>query len=654
MEDSEQPQNTKPDLSLKNFRFLIPYLYPYRWRYLWGFVCLIAVDSAQILIPQFTARAINLVTAGEGEGVRSRILFLCLGMVAAMAVISTGRFLWRYFIHGASRRIETELRGNLFSHLLSLSYDFYQRSKIGDLMARSTNDINGIREAIGWGLVMLVDGTVMVLGILVVIFIQDAKTAAFALIPLPPITLLILLFGNAVGARFRRAQETYSRMSETVQEAFSGVRVIKSFVKEWWFGKKFAAANDDYRDSNMELVKIYGIFFPLITFLSGLTSLIVILVGGMRVVEGSLSPGALVALFSYFQMLIWPLMGAGFMVNVIQRGASSLGRVKEILDTRPSIESPREFPREFPVHPQRNLQKTGSVFTPSLRQNSAGEEAPLSAPPLLEIRNLTLAYSPEGGRNVLSAVNLRLEEGEMLGILGRTGSGKSSFIKALPRMIDPPPGMVFLKGRDVRDWDLEELRACFALAPQDSFLFSDSIKNNIGYGLDAQGEEADFARAAGFAALNRDLEAFSSGWDTLIGERGLSLSGGQKQRVAIARAFITAPEILILDDALSAVDTETEQRILSALNAEREKCKRQGRALTVIIVSHRVSTLSRADKVAVFENGSLSEYGSPKELQDSGGFFSRTAALQHLGDSAGPAGTAEASPRSERHGSKNG
>ncbi|MDR1047097.1 MAG: ABC transporter ATP-binding protein/permease [Treponema sp.] len=644
MKDSEQPQNTKPDLSLKNFRFLIPYLYPYRWRYLWGFVCLIVVDSAQILIPQFTARAINLVAAREGEGALwSHILFLCLGMVAAMAVISTGRFLWRYFIHGASRRIETELRGNLFRHLLSLSYDFYQKSKIGDLMARSTNDINGIREAIGWGLVMLVDGTVMVLGILVVIFIQDAKTAAFALIPLPPITLLILLFGNAVGARFRRAQETYSHMSETVQETFSGVRVIKSFVKEWWFGKKFTAANDDYRDANMELVKIYGIFFPLITFLSGLTSLIVILVGGMRVVEGSLSPGALVALFSYFQMLVWPLMGAGFMVNVIQRGASSLGRVKEILDTRPSIESP-----------QRNFQKTGSVFTPPVRQNSAGEETRLSAPPLLEIRNLTLAYTREGGKNVLSGVNLRLEEGEMLGILGRTGSGKSSFIKVLPRMIDPPPGMVFLKGLDVRDWDLGELRACFALAPQDSFLFSDSIKNNIGYGLDGQGEEADFARAAGFAALNRDLEAFSLGWDTLIGERGLSLSGGQKQRVAIARALITSPEILILDDALSAVDTETEQRVLSALNAEREECKRQGRALTVIIVSHRVSTLSRADKVAVFENGSLSEYGSPRELQDSGGFFSRTAALQRLGDSAGPAGAGEASSRGERHGSANG
>jgi ATP-binding cassette subfamily B protein len=329
-------------------------------------------------------------------------------------------------------------------------------------------------------------------------------------------------------------------------------------------------------------------------------------------------------------------MGAGFMVNIIQRGASSLGRVKEILDTRPSIESPR--------HPQRSLQKAGALFTP---------------PPLLEIRNLTMAYSREGGKNVLSAVNLRLEEGEMLGILGRTGSGKSSFIKALPRMIDPPPGMVFLKGIDVRDWELGELRACFALAPQDSFLFSDSIKNNIGYGCGGQGEEADFARAAGFAALDRDLEAFSSGWDTLIGERGLSLSGGQKQRVAIARAFITAPEILILDDALSAVDAETEQRILSALNVEREERKRQGRALTVIIVSHRVSTLSRADKVAVFENGSLSEYGSPKELQDSGGFFSRTAALQRLsssssGDSAGPAGTGGRSPRGERQGNNHG
>jgi ATP-binding cassette subfamily B protein len=401
-----------------------------------------------------------------------------------------------------------------------------------------------------------------------------------------------------VGKRFLRAQETYSTMSDTVQETFAGIRVVKSFVKEWWFIKKFAAANDDYRGANMALVKLFGAFFPFISFLSGITTLILLLVGGSRVVEGILSPGTLVALFSYLQMLIWPLVGAGFVVNMLERGAVSLARVNEVLETRPSIQSPAS-PRRSPV-----------------------PEAPA-----LELRDLWFRY-PGSGEPVLEGLNLRIARGTMVGILGRTGSGKSTLVKTLVRLVDPPPGTVFVGGVDVREWDLEELRRLFGAAPQDSYLFSDSLKNNILYGLENAGEER-LRRAAEVSALDRDLAAFSLGWDTLIGERGLTLSGGQKQRVALSRALIGQAELLILDDSFSAVDAETEGRILRQLPGER-----QGK--TTLIISHRVSTLGYADLVVVLEKGRITEMGSPRELARGNGFYARMAALQQLGESGGP------------------
>ncbi|MFP3091033.1 ABC transporter ATP-binding protein/permease [Treponema sp. TIM-1] len=587
--------------SLKEFKTLFPYLKQYRLRYFWGFVCLVITDAAQMVIPQFIRAAVDLISSGHFNWYV--ILALGGGMVAVMAVLSGGRFLWRYFIHGSSRRIEAELRERLFSHLMTLSYDFYQKNKIGDLMARATNDLNAVRQAISMGLVAFVDGTMMAMAILVIVFVQDAVTALPAVIPLPFITALILLFGNAVGKRFQRAQETYSNMSDTAQETFAGIRVIKSFVKEWWFIKKFADTNDDYREANMALVKIFGIFFPLISFLSGLTTLIVLLVGGRRVVEGIMSPGDLVALFTYLQMLIWPLIGAGFMVNMIQRGAVSLGRVNEVLRTIPTIRSPE---------------------TPGMA--SSGEKA-------VELRHLSFSYID--GVTVLDDLSLTIPRGTVVGILGRTGSGKSTLIKTLTRMVDPPAGSVFVYGLDVRDWDLNELRSLFGVTPQDSYLFSDSIKHNIRYGLEKRpagpGDAgALLEKAAALSAIDRDLEAFHQGWDTVIGERGLTLSGGQKQRVAISRAVIGTPEILILDDSLSAVDAETEKRVLTGLLEER-------RGLTTLIVSHRVSALGYADQVLVLEKGRISEYGSPRELALRGGFYARMAALQQLAAGGRPA-----------------
>ena len=581
--------------TIKEFKSLFPYLARYKYRYIFGIAFLIVVDAAQIAIPQFLREAIDLISSGYFEW--KRIIVLAVWMIGIMALVSAGRFLWRYFINGSSRRIEAEMRENLYDHLQKLSWDFYQKNKIGDLMARSINDLHAVRMSIGMGVVALFDFVFMATAILIIIFFQDAKSALVSIIPLPLVTVLILLFGSMVGKKFRAAQEAYSKMSERTQETFAGISVIKSFVKEWWFIKKFADSNDDYRKANMELVRLFGFFFPFVSFLSGLTILIMLGVGGVRVINGFMTPGSLVAMFRYLSMLIWPLMGAGFMVNIIQRGAVSLGRINEIMNTEPSIKDLDNISHGE----HRGHEEKSSV---------------------IEIAGLEFSYGDD--KKVLEGINLNIKQGEWLGIMGKTGSGKSTFIKTLMRMVDTPRGQVRVFGRDVHDIPLKELRKIFAVCPQDTYLFSDTIANNITYGLDDDSSSlTNLNNVIELSSLTKDLEIFQNGKDTLVGERGLTLSGGQKQRTAIARAAIMDSEILIIDDSLSAVDNETEQRILEALRKERE-----GR--TTIIISHRVSTLKYADNVLVLEKGKTLEYGSPSMLVSDGGFYSRMAAFQRL------------------------
>ena len=565
------------------------YLKRYRWHYTLGLFCLVLVDGAQLLIPQLVKRAIDLVSGGVFN--LEDVLKIALAMVGIAAVISAGRFLWRFFIHGASRRIETEMRDKLFGHLLELSGGFYEKNKTGDLMARATNDMGAIRQATGMGFVSFVDGVFMSLAILAIMIAENPRTALLTIAPLPVITILIIFFGSMVGKRFERVQAIYSKLSDIAQETMAGIRVVKAFVREDGFAADFGESNDEYRDASMTLVKIFGFFFPLISFLSGLTTLILLLVGGNAVIQNRMSAGDIVAMLSYLQMLVWPMMGAGFTVNTLQRGAASLKRVNEIMKSVPEIVS---LPACVPGSPSGDL-----VF-----------------------KHLSFTY--EGAtKPALEDLSLSLPKGATLGILGRVGSGKSTLLRILPRLIEAPPGTVFLGGRDIRDYELPSLRAAFGFVPQDSFLFSDTIEANVRYGAPDLTSER-FAAVTDISTISRDIAEFPLGWDTIVGEKGLTLSGGQKQRVAISRALAVDPEILVFDDALSAVDAETEDKVLASLIAERK-----GR--TNIIVSHRVSTLRHADLIAVLEDGRLAQLGTHAELlADAKGFYAEIARMQEL------------------------
>jgi len=583
---------------LKEFKTLLPYLKRHRGSYSLGLLCLVAVDAAQLLLPQFLRRAVDSISAG---GPMRTIAAIGLSMVATAAAIAAGRFLWRYFIHGSSRRIETALRDRLFSRLMTLPPAYFHGNAAGDIMARATNDMQAIRMATGMAFVAFFDGAFMSVAILAVMLAQNPSTALMTIAPLPLITVLILMFGSMVGKRFKRAQELYSEMSSVAQETMQGIRVVQSFVKEDEFARRFSEANDGYRRASMTLVMIHGFFFPLISFLAGLTTLLLVVVGGAAVIENRMSPGSLAAMLSYLEMLIWPMVGAGFTVNMLQRGAASLKRVNEVIETEPE---PRFAPGAEPVE----------------------------AVPAGEVRFVDLCVSYPGAlAPALEGVSLTLPAGMTLGVLGKVGSGKSTLVKTLSRIVEPPRGSVTIGGVDVGSYPLEALRSALGFVPQDSFLFSDTIRANVMFS-DPDLPAGRFERAVAISALDRDLRLFSDGWETVVGERGLTLSGGQKQRVAIARALARDPGILVLDDALSAVDAETEESIVSVLIAER-------RGKTTIIVSNRVSTLRRADIVAVLDAGRLAQLGSPDELAAVDGFYAEIAALQAL--SASPVDAAE-------------
>ncbi|OQX29299.1 MAG: hypothetical protein B0D92_04445 [Spirochaeta sp. LUC14_002_19_P3] len=575
--------NKKTSL-LKEFRTLKPYLRHYRWAYLIGFAFLIITDAGQIVIPRIVGAVVDGIAAGNAEN----ILRWLLSIILLAIFVALGRYGWRIFIIGSARRIESELRSRMYEKFLTLSQSFYMNHKTGDSMARVTNDLDSVRMAVGMGTIALIDGVFMTLVIIGTLFFSYGVLGLVVVVPLPLLTVFALFFGRLIGPLFMKVQERYSGISEYLQETLTGIRVIKSFVMEKKVHGDFAKVNDAYAQANMNLVRFWGMLFPAMGFLAGLGVLFLLYFGGTEVLNGHLSAGDFIAMLSYLGMLIWPAMGAGWVVNMMQRGAASMKRINDILDTQADI-----------------IDLPGAVSLPF----KGG----------LECRSVSYRY---GDAVVLADVNFSVPEGDSLGILGRTGSGKTTLVKLITRIIDPPEASIFIGGSDIRSHTRSALRRSLGVVPQDVFLFSETIRANIVYAR-PQADSHEVNAAVKIAGLEADLPFFPKGLDTIVGEKGVTLSGGQKQRIAIARAIITAPEILILDDALSAVDADTEERILKGLFEFRG-------GGTTVMISHRVSALARCDNCLTLEDGRVTTHGTHEELIAAEGFYREIFNLQKL------------------------
>lgn len=576
---------------MREFLTLRDFFARHKWRYLAGIACLLTVDLLQVFTPQILKAAAD---AFEGGVITRALLLRYVVALLLLAVgIAVGRFGWRFFIIGASRLLEMELRNRFFTHLEKLSANFFNRRTAGDLMAHATNDIGAVRMATGPGIVTAVDSVFLTIsGIATMVYTIDLKLTLLALVPMPILIIAIIHFGREINRRFRRVQESFANITATAEENLNGMRVVKAFVQEEAEIEKFARQNEEYIRRNLFLVRVWGLFDPLMQWLSGLSLVIVIGYGGYLTLLGRISLGDFVAFTSYLGLITGPIMGFGWVINNLQRGIASMARINDILHEVPDIQ---DAPHARPL--------------PEVR----GE---------IEFRELTFRYQPDLPV-VLSNITFRLPAGRTLGILGRTGSGKSTLVNLLLRIYDPPAGTIFIDGRDIREIPLADLREIIGYVPQENFLFSATLAENIAFARDTWTEE-EVRRAAEIAALTEDVNGFRDGFQTVVGERGVTLSGGQKQRAAIARAILKNPRILILDDCLSAVDTRTEEMILHRL--EQVLAGRTG-----IVISHRVSTLERAaDFIIVLDQGRIIEAGTHNELLRRRGQYWQTYQRQLL------------------------
>jgi ATP-binding cassette, subfamily B, multidrug efflux pump len=560
-----------------NLRPLLPYVKKYRAGFLVGAVCVLLNNGTYILFPQVIQRAVD----GLNHGIDwHKLLLYSLLLVAVVLIKGVFQFLTRWIIIGISRDIEFDLRNDLFRHLESLSYSFYQRTRTGDIMAKATNDLNAVRMLLGPAIMYTANTIVFTLGALAFMLKISPRLTLYAFLPLPAISIVIQYFGRRIHERFERIQAMFSDISARAQENFSGARVVRAYVQEEAEIAAFEEANQEYIRRSLKLVRLMGMLWPTLETTLGLAVVLVLWLGGREVLLGRITVGKFVAFNTYMVQLTWPIIALGWVINIFQRGTASMGRINELLVEKPEI-----------------------IDTPTL-------DAPQQIVGDIEFRHLSYSYN---GTPVLHDINLRIPAGSSLAIVGPTGSGKTTLVNLIPRVYDAERGSVLIDGLAIQDYPVETLRRNIGFVPQETFLFSDTIRENIAFGTDHVTDE-EIKNAAQGANIAADIEGFPEQYRTIVGERGLTLSGGQKQRTAIARAIIRDPRILILDDALSSVDTHTEDKILNHL---REVM--QGR--TTIFISHRVSTVRNADQIAVLHGGRLVELGTHDELIAHNGYY---------------------------------
>ena len=577
---------------------LIPYLMKYKWHYLAGIVLLLVVDLANLYVPRYMGDIIDGLT--EGAFGMEGVIPLLWKILAAGAAMMVGRFGWRYFIFGAARGIEYRLRDDMFSHLETLSARYFNSHKTGDLMAHFTNDLQAVRMAVGPAVVTVFDAVVMTVMVLfqMVVYV-DLQLTVLAFVPLTLVAVGCYFYGIEAKKRQTRRQEAFSSLSDKVQESLSGVRVLKAFVQEEEDFKAFARASENVKEKNLAVVKLRAVFGPSLDAVTGISLLLTLIFGGKMVLAGTISVGQFVAFTTYISMLVWPMIACGDCINMFSQASAAFQRISCIFREEPDIVDREGIPE--------------------------GEDVKIRGE--LTLKDLTFTYS-DGEEPVLQSVNLHVKAGEMLGILGRTGSGKSSLADLLLRVYDCQEGSLLVDGRPITEFPLAVLHRDMAYVPQDNFLFSDTLEENIAFGLEeriSQNPELRqrIRRAASAACIHDNIMDFPEAYGTVVGERGVTLSGGQKQRSSIARALLMDASVLILDDSLSAVDTDTEEKILENLMELR-------RGRTTIVIAHRISTLQKADHVAVLTEGKLTEYGTHEELLEKNGFYAHIYEKQQL------------------------
>ena len=567
---------------MKFLKSVSRYMKPYWDKYIIGILWLVVIDTTVIYVPQIMRNFAN--DYQNGMLTKDRLATYALLTLGAAVLMSIGRYFWRVCLFGSARRIEYDIRRELFEHWLKMDRDFYNHNKVGDLMAYATNDINAIRNFTGQGIMMSVDSSFMLVFTLVMMVrTSGLKLTVLTLIPVPFSAALIISYGGMFFKIFKDRQVAYAKLSDTTTEAFSGIQVIKAFVEEDHANDRFEEANQNYYQKNVNVIKKTTFLFPLMVLMAGLSYMLVIYLGARYVINGTISLGDFIAHYSYVGIIMWPARSLGMIINMIQQGSVGMERIKSMLKVEPKIKEP-----ENPI---------------ALPMDSAS----------VEFKNVSFKY-PSSNRYALRNVSFKLEDGKSLALVGKTGSSKSTILKLIFREYLPDEGEILIDGVNVADLDLSMLTEKAGYVPQDNFLFSESIAENIAFAFDEKIDQKYIEDAAKMSGVYNDVTSFKKGFDTILGERGVTLSGGQKQRVSIARALIKNPKLLVLDDSLSAVDTDTEKVILDQI------AKLQS---TMIIVAHRISTIKNADEILFLEDGAIKERGNHDQLVELDGEYNQ-------------------------------